>query len=412
MRVLRWGLVPLLVLLALPLLLLQGTPAVEGKPRLDAVRTARARALLREHDPRQLHDGDERKLSLSADELALILDYVLGNGTDGAAEVRLGPGLLEAGFSRRVPSVPLMPWLNIVLQLAETRALPRFARLQVGMIEIPPPVANWLALRILEQVYARAGMRDPGSLVRTVSFAEDRLNLRYEWQNAVAERLREQLVPAEQKVRIREFHDQLVATVSRFDQAINVPELAAPLFAFAQARADGGDAIADNRAALLVLARYVSDRSLSLLLPDAARWPAPKHLSVRLQGRRDLAQHFFISALLAATGGDALANTVGVAKELDDARHGSGFSFIDLLADEAGQRFGRRATHEVDEAIALQQLAAGLRNDGDWLPNPHGLREHLGESEFRQLYGSVESGMFREAMADISQRLARLPLYR
>lgn len=66
-----------------------------------------------------------------------------------------------------------------------------------------------------------------------------------------------------------------------------------------------------------------------------------------LLGRRDLAQHFFISAALSAVFSPALAEGVGLEKELRDARPGgSGFSFVDLAADLAGIQFARRLLNE------------------------------------------------------------------
>jgi uncharacterized protein YfiM (DUF2279 family) len=59
-----------------------------------------------------------------------------------------------------------------------------------------------------------------------------------------------------------------------------------------------------------------------------------------LLGRYDSAQHFVISAALAAWAGEPAANAIGVYKEIDDSRRGSGFSFADLAADRAGTRFG------------------------------------------------------------------------
>lgn len=413
MRLLRWSLLLFAcALFGVLAAMLQAAPAVRGEANLDAVRTARARALLRDHDPRRLHDGEERSLKLGGDELTLVFDYLLDAWPEGAAAIHIETGTLEARFTTRLAQLPLPAYLNLTVGLAQADNLPRLSQLRVGALEVPLVLANWLALQGVDYLYARAGMRDPGSLLRTVRFTDNALELRYQWQNQIAEQLREQLVPPEQQARILDFQRQLVLVTQRHDQAVGLPAIASPLFAFAQTRAEAGDPVADNRALLLVLARYVNDRSLSLLLPDDPQWPASRRLPVRLHGRKDLAQHFFISALLAAIGGNALASSVGVAKELDDARHGSGFSFIDLLADEAGQRFGGRATASRVEAAALQRLAATLDADTDWLPNPAGLREHLGEQEFRQRYGAIDSERFQAALADIGQRLDRMPLYR
>ena len=56
-------------------------------------------------------------------------------------------------------------------------------------------------------------------------------------------------------------------------------------------------------------------------------------------GRRDLAQHFVLSAFLAANSGTQAAEAAGLAKEVVDAQGPSGFSFTDIAADRAGIRF-------------------------------------------------------------------------
>ncbi|MDH4381293.1 MAG: hypothetical protein QE509_05325 [Gammaproteobacteria bacterium] len=408
----RWILGALLLVgITLPLLLLSRTPAVDGPVHFDSVRAARARALIRDNDPRQLRNGEERMLLLSADELSLLVGYLLSGFPEGAATVKISPQALTASLSFRLPRLPLAPYLNIVLRFTQTDGLPDLTGIRVGALQLPASVSELLAHRALDLAYAALGLSDPGSLIREVAFETDRLRLRYEWQDRVAEVFRAQIIPPEQKARIREFHTQLVAITARAPRVASLPALAGPLFAYAAASAGERDPVADNRAALLVLARYVNGSSLELLLPEASQWPKPTPLSVRLHGRHDLAQHFLISALLTATGSNAIANSVGVAKELDDARHGSGFSFVDLLADEAGNRFGERATASRESALALQQLAASGRRDADWLPSPEGLRERLSEAEFRQRYGGLEDPAFREVMHEIGARLDRLTLY-
>lgn len=408
----RWILGALLLVgITLPLLLLSRSPAVDGPVHFDSVRAARARALIRDNDPRQLRNGEERMLLLSADELSLLVGYLLSGFPEGAATVKISPQALTASLSFRLPRLPLAPYLNIVLRFTQTDGLPDLTGIRVGALQLPSSVSELLAHRALDLAYAALGLSDPGSLIREVAFETDRLRLRYEWQDRVAEVFRAQIIPPEQKARIREFHTQLVAITARAPRVASLPALAGPLFAYAAASAGERDPVADNRAALLVLARYVNGSSLELLLPEASQWPKPTPLSVRLHGRHDLAQHFLISALLTATGSNAIANSVGVAKELDDARHGSGFSFVDLLADEAGNRFGERATASRESALALQQLAASGRRDADWLPSPEGLRERLSEAEFRQRYGGLEDPAFREVMHEIGARLDRLTLY-
>lgn len=393
-------------------LALDGTPTVLAPPHLDAVRTARARALLHDYDPRRLRDGEERSLVISRDELALILDHLARLLPDGAASVALTTGRLDVRLSLRVPVVP-GTYLNLQLGLNQTDRLPEIVALQLGDLPVPAPLASRLAARALRSFYERAGLGEPGSLVRAVAFTDQQVMLRYEWQSSIVDALRLQLISPSQQARIRAFNDELVALCARHAGAVRLPELAAPLFAVAAARsADGGDPQADNQALLLVLTHYVTGRNLALLMPDAAQWPQPLAHPVRLQGRSDLVRHFLISALLAAAGGDALAGAMGTAKELEDSRRGSGFSFVDLLADEAGTLFGQRATASAESARRLQTQAAAAAADDAWLPSLAGLPERLGAAEFQRRYGAADTGAYRNMLRDIRQRLAALPVYR
>jgi uncharacterized protein YfiM (DUF2279 family) len=115
-------------------------------------------------------------------------------------------------------------------------------------------------------------------------------------------------------------------------------------------------------------------------VPTIQRQPRP--LILTLQGRHDLAQHFAISAALAAWAGEPLANTIGLDKEVDDARGGSGFSFADLAADRAGTRFGELA---VQPARLAAPSPAGSERPAaatDGLPEP------MQTDEFRRRFGA------------------------
>jgi hypothetical protein len=130
---------------------------------------------------------------------------------------------------------------------------------------------------------------------------------------------------------------------------------------------------------------------------------------VQLRQRHDFAQHFLISALIAAEAGTPLADAVGLWKELADARSGgSGFSFNDLAADRAGTRFGELA---VGDAARLQQrLAAGL-SDADLLPQVSDLPEHLPEAEFVARFGGVGGAGYQRLLATIESRIDALPVF-
>ena len=62
--------------------------------------------------------------------------------------------------------------------------------------------------------------------------------------------------------------------------------------------------------------------TLEKLLPEAANWPRSPPQNVTLDGREDFAKHFIVSAAIAAFADTALADAIGMYKEIDDARYG------------------------------------------------------------------------------------------
>lgn len=130
-----------------------------------------------------------------------------------------------------------------------------------------------------------------------------------------------------------------------------------------------------------------------------------------LRGRNDLLLHFAVSAALRAVAGEEHAERLGVAKEMADARGGSGFSFADLMADLAGIRFAERLLDGKEGAARLRRVAEGFRGD-DWLPDPSKEPEGLDEAEFRRRFGSVSDERFLEKRRALVEAIEALPVHR
>ena len=166
------------------------------------------------------------------------------------------------------------------------------------------------------------------------------------------------------------------------------------------------------RLVLLMLTLYSTGQHLATLVPAAQGWPPLLLRVVTLNTRDDLAKHFVISAALAAHVGVPLADAIGLYKEVEDARGGSGFSFNDLAADRAGTRFGQLAVRSQDTARHLQQrLSAGVQ-ERDLMPATADLPEFMPEAEFIRRFGGVGAPAYQAMLSDIERRLAALPLYR
>ena len=192
--------------------------------------------------------------------------------------------------------------------------------------------------------------------------------------------------------------------------AVELPQLLTPMAAAALQRVSqgGGDAAAELRALLAVLALQTVGRDIRPWLPEAQALPPSPPVLLLLAGRDDMASHFLIAALLSWQGGERVSAALGLAKELADARSGSGFSFNDLAADAAGTRFGQFAAQQPTELLAA--LASGPP-PAAYFPDIAGLPEFLSEAEFRRRYGELGSPAYQQEMAKVRERVAALPIY-
>jgi hypothetical protein len=375
---------------------------------------ARAKLLLKRNDPRQLRQGEVRSITVSQEDLDLALNYAANRLGQGAASAVLQDGAVTVRLSVMLPSNPLGNYLNLTAVLVDAQDLPRLDELLLGRLPIPTQLAEW----VLRQSVARmpGGAEYVNALpqvLKQVVLRKNELTVVYRWNDQLPDQLRLALVPTETVARAKAYQTRLaertrVATKGR----MTLSSLLQPLMELAgQRSAEGGDAVEENRAAILILALYVNGRDLATVMPAARQWPVPGPGRVNLGGRDDFAQHFSISAALSATSGSPLSDAVGLYKEMDDSHGGSGFSFNDIAADRAGTRFGELATSSEVAAKTLQRRVAQGIGDADLLPKVSDLPEFMPEPEFKRRYGGIGAPAYNAMMGDIEQRLSALPLY-
>jgi hypothetical protein len=188
-------------------------------------------------------------------------------------------------------------------------------------------------------------------------------------------------------------------------------------FSHARERSAGGEAVEENRAAILALGMLLGHPRVETLVGRVTDG-ATMQRAVRafrgttLRGRDDWTRHFFVSAALAALAVGSLSDAAGLLKEEVDADGGSGFSFGDLLADRAGTTLAATATRDDPTARAFQErLAKGVAVD-DVFPSAAGLPEGIQDAELRTRYGGVGGDGYRELAAEVEKRLGRCGAYR
>ncbi len=417
------GLMLLLVLLlALPVVVmlaaLEATPAVEYEGELTATEAERARQLLKAHDPRRLQAGEIRTITLTGQELNSLLRHGGARLLRGAVRLALEDGHILAVATATLPPNPLGRslgrYLNLTARLDMTAGTPRLTAVHLGKVPVPAALANLLLKGGHHLLERHDAYRQALGAINGIRVVPGRLHVVYQWRPELVDQARamgRDLLPAGEGRRLLAYHDRLVAaTRGRTGRSMALGELLGPMFQLARNRSLGGnDPAVENRSALVVLALYIQGVDLPRLL-GAGPLTRPTAVVPLLAGRQDLAQHFLISAGIAVAGGGGLADAVGLLKEVDDARHGSGFSFTDLAADRAGVRFAQQVTGPAAGEFQ-DRVASGL--DGDQLlPDLTGLEEFLGEEAFRRRYEAVDSPAYRRVAEDIETRIGSLPLYR
>jgi Matrixin len=129
--------------------------------------------------------------------------------------------------------------------------------------------------------------------------------------------------------------------------------------------------------------------------------------SPTLRGRRDLCQHFAVSAYLTAALGTATATETGLAKELMDSEESEGFSFIDMTANRAGILF---AGGVLRNAFTLSTLAEGF-TVATYMPSIDGIPERLSGTQLMTRFGLPADPRFQKQLTVIDERVLQLPAY-
>ncbi len=409
----------LLLLVAMPLLAivaiamsLQDQPLVTGVARLTPQDIDRAKRVVRAQDPRRAGPDGLQTVVIGERDLGLALNYLAGRHVHGAARIELRPGAAVLQASIELPRNPVGRYLNIDAALRGGEAVPSVQHLRIGSLPVPAPLARSLLREGLRRLTATERGQLAALALRSASFGDGKMTVTYQWSAEVAALARNALVAPDHRDRLRFYQDELAAVAAQAPGTISLAALMPSLFRLAVERGAAGDPVRENRAAILVLAMYAVGRPIEQIVPVAAAWPRPVQRTVTLAGRTDFPRHFLVSAAIAAEAGSPLADAIGVYKEIEDSRGGSGFSFNDVGANRAGTRFGEVAAASPERARRLAQAVASGVKEADFMPNVSDLPEFLSEAEFKRRFGGVDGEGYAAMMAVIEQRVAALPLLR
>ena len=344
------------------------------------------------------------------EDVDLAANYLANRFVKGSAQVTLADHRAHTLLSIPTPWNPMGDYLNVEATLVETEGIPQPQSVQVGSLVLPDLVTNMLMSQVIYWLRKTPRYRIGLDALRKIKISQNELNVVYHWEGGFTQEMRASIISEQERKQLLLYHSLLTknSLLHGTETTISLSEILPPLLNLASRRSETGNALEENRAAILVVTFYTLGKSLKSITPDAATWPKPVKRVVTVSGRDDFAKHFMVSATIAAYADTTLSNVVGLYKEIEDSRTGSGFSFNDIAADRAGTKFGEKAVASKDFAQQLQRRVASGLIDSDLMPHWSDLPEFMPEAEFKRRFGGVGAPAYKQMMQKIDQRVSNL----
>lgn len=352
-----------------------------------------------------------KHLSLNAKDLNIALGYLLSHFIENTTSVRFQPDRIWFQIALFVPPSPWGRYLDISFTIRHDQNGIYIKSFKVGEISIPDPAANRLLPWIVHHTKMEQYWQLASRYVQHIEITKSTVEIDY--QSAMVEQAKFLAVQKHHDYPSLPFYQQQInELVSLHDPAwrLSLSELMQPLFKSALKRSNASNAIQENKAVILAVASYIFKGELRRFLPLGLIYS--KEYPVFAYKRIDIPEHFIGSAMLAAVGNGSISQQLGVDKEVGDAQHGSGFSFVDINSDKSGTLFGELATSTPESAQRIQKIMAEVKDYTSFIPDPQGLKEQMDEEQFKANYASVDSEAYRTVIADIQNRIISLEIYR
>lgn len=445
------GVIALIGMIAMPIVLihygLESNPLIAPEKKLTIQDVKRIKQMVRENDPRKLQADEIKSVSVNERDLNLLLYYSLSHTPFREslnARIYLYPNYAKACFTYTLPDNPFGAFLNVTAVLSQSSGSIAIDKLDIGALTVPGwllrPIVKY-AHRYLQRYEEYRSVIEGFQAVKDIHLYEDNVDLVYQWHPDVMKQLKERgrsfVLPHEERKRLLAYNEQLAKISSTVDgQNVSLTRFFQPLFRMARERTiSGGDPVAENRAVILTLTIYIMEMDLDRIIrrprrvmkltiverdgqdkivspKEIKKDRGPRRVKLTLLKRHDLAQHFLVSAAVTVSAGGGMADLLGLFKEMDDSRGGSGFSFADLAADRAGVKLAEVAISSSFHANLLQEQMSKALKESDFMPLVDHLPEGIMELEFKRRYRDLDSATYRMVDDEIERRIAECRIYR
>ncbi len=415
------------VLALLAVLLLQSTPLLSDTGQLNAAAVRNSQQLFNNLNQSMRDPGQQLVIQTNADELNAAFALASRTLPGFQGKTQINPAGLTILMTMPLDLLSYRLYINADIQIEPSDGPLQVRQVQLGRLTLPGDMALGLLGWVADQLWGPGEGAALLAKVRSVTVQQDAVKVELSKSEGFSlsqlklsgVSLYKQWFSSDEQTALIEHYYALALAHSQQQAAT---QSSYSLISYLQVLLREADrrskdtpeqAVRENQAVILALAQLLGGRNLQLLVNEVKTNPQGKMPRVTLARRPDLQQHFVYSATLHVLGNQRLSSAVGEAKELlDSLNGGSGFSFVDLLADRAGIRFARLAGASAQSARAVQQFfALQDRTEQELFPNKSRLPEGLPQAMFEQQYQSIDSAIYQQMVAEIDRRLNALPLY-
>lgn len=417
---------------------IQHHPRVASSPELNAQQLRKIRRLVNRNHPFRNHtlssaesNQPSRSVTsrLTEDELNLLLKYVLKTrqhalAARSSSQIGLFDDEARIQLSIELPDNPIAEYfdpgrfINLSLTIKsyqQNDAHIRPTNFMFGELNIPDGLTRFLLARLDEKLKTQSHeYTEVVSAIEFVKFEPRQLKVKYRWQSqdqaSIKASLGSMVISAELKQALMLYYELLAEYSQTLPENVELNQLLRAMFFMAQQQGEEMSPVLENQAILINLAAYIMKRNIPRLLGEKASIK-PRHRRVYLKGRQDLSQHFIISAAIASLSDSALAEAIGLEKEIYDAQGGSGFSYADLAADYAGIEMAALAMGSDLGAVKLQKFMAYSDSEENFMPDIKQLPEGIRSQALKNELGDRNSPAARQLKNDIMQSIKKLPVY-
>jgi len=389
------------------LLALDNTPLITIDSSLNREDILRAKQILHVTPEEQT---EIKTIALNQKDINIAVSYLLNHFVENTVKIKIRE---DEVFCQIAVFMPITFWgryLDFSFKLKETDQGIKIKSFKIGEIAVPYRLANYLIPAIAKNSSLNQYWNLGEHYIKNIHFTPQGIQVSYLGS----------IIDAAKQLAIQKHRDypnlylyqqQINEIVSQHDPSwlLSLNDLLQPLFLSAYQRSSEETAIQENRAVLIAVGSYIYKQELRRYLPLGLVYS--KEYQVFAYKRIDIPQHFIASALLSAVDAALISEQAGVSKELADARQGSGFSFIDLIADHAGTQFGKLAIASGPQARKLQEIMSQSKDYTSVLPSIQGLPEKMDEAAFKLRFGNTKSQTYRDMMIEVDKRINALPVY-